>query len=122
MANGTGYVNQGTDARVGGPVGAVFAALQRASAFKSATPPKRLVYKGVYLQFEFGHSRPRFLPFVGVAVRNKAGWQTFRIGWRWDSNWGDERVQGYNPHPEIVGGYFADVIWKRNQQNSHIGL
>jgi hypothetical protein len=116
------FVNQGPDRRIPGELGERLALLQRLSAFKSTEPPERDIAGSVddgYL-LEVAKSRPQDKPFIGVAFKVAGRWQTFRLGWRWDPNWGDERVTGYNPDPHIVGGYFFDAIIKLGQARPHI--
>lgn len=119
------YVNPGPDARFGGLLGKLFSDAQDESAFKSSTPPRRSVVGSEaagYLR-EVSFSQPRDLPFIGIAKRNAAGrWDTLRVGWRWDPNWGDAGLKpgSYNPDPHIIGGYFFDVILKLNQARPHI--
>ena len=52
--------------------------------------------------------------------RPNGKWDTYRYGHRWDPNWGDAQVKGYNPQPEIVGGAIYDVVVKRNSSQSFI--
>lgn len=106
------FVNQGPDPRIPGALGAQLALIQRLHSFKSETPPARTVE----------HLPGGGLHELAVAPNGKehhtyafpAGdrWSTFRFGYRYDANWGDEHVKGYNPQPEIVGGYIYDVVIK----------
>lgn len=119
------YVNPGPDKRADGLLGMFFSRIQEDSAFKSPTPPKRTITGSEdegWLR-EVSYSQPRDLPFIGLAQKNSAGkWDTLRVGWRWDPNWGDSGLKpgSYNPDPEIIGGYFFDVILKLGQARPHI--
>lgn len=118
-------VNVGPDARLPWPLGPLLGRLQQRSAFKSPHPPRKLIYgseeSGVL--HEVSRSVPGDRPFYGWARRRPDGlWDTFRMGHRWDANWGDANVQGYNPDPHIVGGYFFDIILKRGQRVPHVYL
>ena len=106
---GTGFVNQGPDARPGGAIGTGFAWLQRILSFHSSKPPAAWIYRrdGWKVGLEF--SRPWLLPFFLFfkphrAVVDRPRWWSFRAGWRWDQNWGR-------------GGYIADVIVKGRIDN-----
>ena len=116
-------VNIGPDARLPWPFGPLLGGLQQQASFKSSTPPIKIVEGSEddgWLTEE-SYSEPHAKPFYGWATRRPDGhWDTFRIGHRWDPNWGDQNVQGYNPDPHIVGGYFPDVIVKRGQKVPHI--
>jgi hypothetical protein len=111
-----GYVNQGTDPRI---LGKPAAAVQRKLSFKSPDEPQYRLWSSENGQWQLmvARSVPRNLPFVSIVVPRPFSdrLMTFRTGWRYDKYWGDENVQGYNPQPEIVGGYIADVIVKLNQ-------
>lgn len=124
MPDRTGLgVNVGPDARLPWPFGPLLGSLQQRLAFKSDTPPVKVVLGSEAEGWltEESYSVPRSEPFYGWARRRPDGrWDTVRVGHRWDPNWGDERVQGYNPDPHIVGGYFPDVIIKRGQRVPHI--
>jgi hypothetical protein len=113
MADGNGYVNRGPDERVDGPVGKVLGGTQRLLSFQSPTPPK--VAK-VPLK-DGGHIAVAWPPFLSVFVaRGDGRYRSFRLGWRWDANWGD----GNNPNePQVErpGGYVADVIVKQSIDN-----
>ena len=88
------YINRGTDPRILGKVGAV---VQTALSFHASDPPTAHT-------FRIGGSEVLIAwpPFLSVAIARKAGhYASFRIGWRWDKNWGR-------------GGYIADVILKPN--------
>ena len=116
-------VNVGPDARLPWPLGTILGRFQQQRAFKSSTPPYKVVTGSLDagVLTERSYSIPGFKPFYGWAKRRPDGrWDTFRMGYRWDPNWGDANVQGYNPDPEIVGGYFPDVISKRGQAVPHI--
>lgn len=100
---------------MGGLVGRVLAATQRALSFHSAMPPISWVWRDSSLRrwsrWKIGieWSRPYYLPFVFVFLlrdewANRPRWFSFRAGWRWDLNWGR-------------GGYIADVIVKSKIDN-----
>lgn len=119
-----GYVNAGTDRRVGGPVGRLAGRIQSRLSFKSPIPPTRIVeeFDGVWLE-----TATAMLPrgatarqHVTIATRRGSRWFTIRAGWRYDANWGDAGTRGYNPNPEIVGGYIFDVVFKLNAPVSFI--
>jgi len=110
MAEGTGYVNRGPDPRVDGVAGKIAGGTQRALSFYSETPPK---VAAIQLK-DGGHIAVAWPPFFSVFVsRGDGRYRSFRIGWRYDVNWGD----GNNPNEpkrETPGGYIADVIVKGN--------
>jgi len=116
-----GYVNAGTDRRIGGELGRLLGKTQSRLSFKSATPPVKRVEA-----FEGGllvetATAPNGRQHTAIAIpRGNGRWATLRFGWRWDPNWGDANVIGYNPDPEIVGGYIADAILKLNATQSFI--
>lgn len=118
-----GYVNAGTDSRVTGEWGALAGQIQSASAYKSSTPAAfRPIQKlgNVFLQIQYDPDNPQNL-FYRIAVKKGNGkWFTLRFGYTYDPNWGDANVVGYNPNPEIVGGYFLDIIPKFNSDRSFI--
>jgi hypothetical protein len=59
---------------------------------------------------------PNNKPFtVRFTYREDGLIDTLRYGHRYDANWGDANVKGFNPNPEIVGGYFYDVIIKNGR-------
>lgn len=115
-------VNVGPDARLPWPFGPIFGRLQEERAFKSGTPPIKMVWRPSEDRLaEVSYSVPHARAFYGWATRRPDGrWDTFRIGYRWDVNWGDEQVRGFNPEPDVVGGYFPDVIVKKGQAVPHI--
>lgn len=118
-----GYVNPGTDKRVTGEWGRMAGQMQSASAYKSTNPPVvgQVQQIGtVYLQTQHDPDRPQNARYA-LAVRKSNGrWFTLRVGYVYDPNWGDERTVGYNPNPEIVGGYFLDIIPKFDSDRSFI--
>ena len=96
-SGGTNYVNQGPDRRVGGLVGRVMAGVQRMLSFHSTKPP---AVWALWRDAGPGHVALLWPPFLTIALpRQNARYGTFRIGWRWDENWGS-------------GGYIFDVIVK----------
>jgi hypothetical protein len=118
-----GYVNAGTDRRITGEVGKRAGQIQSASAYKSTTPPVKgpvQQFGSVYIQVSYDPDRPQNVRYA-IAVRKGNGrWATLRVGYVYDPNWGDERTIGYNPNPEIVGGYFLDIIPKLDSDRSFI--
>lgn len=115
-----GYVNEGTDRRARGLIGALLASVQRGESFKSALPPRlvghtttaRFLWLRKVEVWEF-RSVPKSLPFYVVFYYRADGTvDTYRFGHRYDENWGDANVEGYNPDPGIIGGYIYDVILK----------
>lgn len=115
-----GYVNAGTDRRIGGILGRYAGRIQTALSFKSTVPPIRRVerYDDVWVEIA---TAPNNKPHISVATRRGATkWFTIRFGWRWDGNWGDAGTIGYNPDPEIIGGYIFDVVLKANAPVSFI--
>lgn len=118
---GQWYVNQGKDRRIGGELGKQLALEQRLRSFKCATPPKRILERrhgGVLRELSFA---PDGQEHLAIAIPLPNGrWNTYRRGYRFDPNWGDERTKGYNPQPEIVGGYIYDYIIKLNSTKSFI--
>ena len=95
------YVNRGTDPRIlehVPVVGPLSKGLQNMLSFRSANPPQAV---GVPLKRR-GHIAVCWPPFFTVATAKANGrYWTFRIGWRWDSNW---------------PGYVADVIVKTDMK------
>lgn len=93
------YVNRGPDARILGRFGGW---IQGALSFRSPTPPKRWMTRNKNLAL--------FWPaFMSIAIPRRGGrFWTFRMGWRWDENWGRDDT----PPTPPFGGYIADVIIK----------
>lgn len=120
-----GYVNAGTDKRITGELGKLLGQAQSASAYKSPNMPVKGEVKrvgNVYLQTEHDPDNPQNARYA-VAIRKSNGrWFTLRLGYVYDPNWGDQNVQGYNPNPEIVGGYFLDVILKGDSDRPFINI
>ena len=114
-----GYVNAGTDRRVGGTLGRLAGRLQSSASFKSATPPTKQLEKHGSAYIEIA-TAPNGKPHISVAIQRGSRWLTVRFGWRFDPNWGDEGTLGYNPNPEIVGGYIFDGVIKLNAPQSFI--
>ena len=114
-----GYVNAGTDPRVGGTLGRIAGRLQSALSFKSDTPPVRSVKRvlGVWVETA---TAPNGKQHVTLATKRGDRWATVRYGYRFDPNWGNSDTLGYNPHPEIVGGYIYDGVVKLNAPVSFI--
>lgn len=115
------FVNQGKDRRIGGELGKQLALEQRLRSFKSATPPTRVLERrpgGVLREVA---TAPDGKEHISIAIPLPNGrWNTYRRGYRYDANWGDERTKGYNPQPEIIGGYIYDYIIKLNSTKSFI--
>jgi hypothetical protein len=92
------YVNQGTDPRLGGPLGHVLAFIQRSLSFHSTVQPAHVMVK--------------FPPFISIAIpwfwrlltKQPMRYATFRLGWRFDNNW---------------PGYVFDVIFKLREEQVH---
>lgn len=114
MSGGTGFVNQGPDARPGGWVGRVLAWMQRASAYKIGAEPHAAVLRWCGCEIMLAVNRRIWTPYVSVFIKYAPDpvYASLRIGWRYDKYWGDANVVGYNPEPQIVGGAFLDVIVK----------
>ena len=117
-----GYVNAGTDRRYGGIIGRLAGRVQTALSFKSATPPVRQVERHGDVWIETATA-----PIVGfnrqhisIATKRGARWATLRYGWRFDPNWGDAGTLGYNPQPNVIGGYIFDAVLKLNAPSSFI--
>src|SRR5262245_2804371 len=120
--DGRGYVNQGPDRRAGGALGQRLAKAQRDLSFKSPTSPRKTLERHGDTLVEIT-TAPNGKQHIAIAIpRRNRRWDTFRFGWRYDANWGDENVQGFNPDPEIVGGYIADVVIKLNSTSPFIEL
>lgn len=116
-----GYVNPGTDYRIGGELGRKLGAFQSALSFKSATPPVRQVHDlpgGTIFEVA---TAPNGREHYALAVpRGEGEWFTLRVGFRYDGNWGDENSIGHNPQPEIKGGYFPDWVLKARARQTFI--
>ena len=106
-----GYVNAGTDPRVGGTLGRIAGGIQSALSFKSDTAPTRTVTRvlGVYIETA---TAPNGKPHYSLAVKRGDSWATVRLGWRFDQHWGDAGTLGHNPQKEIIGGYIFDAVLK----------
>lgn len=115
-----GYVNAGPDDRAGGALGRLLGSIQRDLSFKDPRPPKRVVERIGNVWVETA-TAPNGRQHTSIAVPIESGrWATIRAGWRYDANWGDANVVGYNPNPEIVGGYIADVVIKLDAREPFI--
>lgn len=112
MAGGTGFVNQGPDHRIGGPIGKALAWLQRTGAFKTPLEPRSAVLRVAGSELMLALNRRYPAPWVSLFIKTGPRYASFRGGWRYDKNWGDANVQGYNPDPHIIGGAFPEVILK----------
>lgn len=127
-AAAVGYVNPGPDRRVGGALGRILAQTQREWSFKSTQPPERHVEQrqGVLVEItlvkvrDATHEVPAWRPHLAVAIPYGTRWATFRLGWRYDPNWGNATTIGYNPEPEVVGGYILDGVIKLNASQPFI--
>jgi hypothetical protein len=108
------FVNQGTDRRMPGALGKHLALIQRLNSFKSTEPPTRRVkqlHGGGLREIATGPDDAWHLS-LAFPYDNGKRWATFRLGHRYDGQWGDGKVKGFNPQPEIVGGYILDLIVK----------
>jgi hypothetical protein len=101
------YVNQGTDWRLGGPIGLVLGGIQRASLVYSTRWPEWL------FKVPVGDGRGAWIGHVGVmwpgllfSLRINRLW--VRIGWRFDQNVGDGWNLPREPIHDPPGGYFLD--------------
>lgn len=114
-----GYVNAGTDRRVGGALGKLAGRLQSSLSFKSPTPPVKSVehVNGFWIETA---TAPNGKQHISIATKRGKRWATVRFGYRWDPNWGDAGTLGYNPDPEIIGGYIFDGVIKLNAPVSFI--
>jgi len=115
-----GYVNAGTDRRVGGWLGKRAGELQSARSFKCATPPTKHVEKIGDSTWIETATAPNGKEHITIATKRGKRWATVRYGYRFDPNWGDEGTLGYNPEPEIIGGYIYDGVLKLNAPSSFI--
>ena len=115
------FVNQGSDRRIGGETGKYLALQQRLRSFKCATPPtkqRERLGDGTLIEVA---TAPNGKVHTSIARPLRNGrWNTQRYGYRFDQSWGDERTKGYNPRPEIVGGYIWDVVIKMNSTKPFI--
>lgn len=118
-AAGLGYVNAGTDRRIGGWIGRIAGWVQSSCSFKSPVPPTRTLKRRLGIWIETA-TAPNGKTHLSFARKRGDRWQTVRYGYRWDPNWGDAGTLGYNPHPEIVGGYIYDGVIKLNAPISFI--
>lgn len=114
-----GYVNAGSDPRIGGALGRAAGRLQSDASFKDATPPTKQLeqYGPAYVEIA---TAPNGKPHISVAIKRGQRWMTARLGWRFDPNWGDSGTLGHNPNPEIVGGYIFDGVLKTRAPQSFI--
>lgn len=114
-----GYVNAGSDRRVGGALGRYAGRIQSALSFKSDIPPVKAVeqFGDVFLETALA---PNGRQHLSIATRRGSRWLTARIGWRYDPNWGDEGTLGHNPDPHVKGGYIFDGVIKLNAPVSFI--
>jgi hypothetical protein len=115
-----GYVNPGTDRRIGGELGKLLGRTQSQLSFKSDTPPTKHVERIGNVLVETATAPNGRVHYALAVPRSGGRFATLRFGWRWDGNWGDERTIGFNPSPEIVGGYIADGILKWNATQTFI--
>jgi len=120
IAADLGYVNAGTDRRVGGSLGKMAGQIQSGLSFKSTTKPIKRVERLSSIWIETAEA-PNGRQHISIAVRrDRTHWLTVRFGWRYDGNWGDSGTVGYNPNPEIIGGYIFDAVIKLNAPISFI--
>lgn len=119
-----GYVNAGDDARIGGETGKWLGEMERDLSFKSTARPTKSVTEwpnGVITEVATVEHEGKTYAHIALAWRKDNGrWFTMRVGWRLDENWGDEKVIGHNPHPEIVGGYIFSIVPKFDADKSFI--
>lgn len=117
------FVNQGTDRRIPGKLGAQLALIQRLHSSKVDGPP---VYRVERLHDGGLHeiqTWPDGKDHHAFARPNRDGtWATIRFGYRYDANWGDANVKGYNPEPETVGGRILDVAIKLRAKEQFIEI
>src|SRR5688572_10660090 len=115
------FVNQGTDERIPGEIGKFLALIQRLESFKSATPPirevKHLSGGGLY-EVATAPNGKQHLSYAFPTGNGR--WMTFRFGYRYDANWGDANVKGYNPEPGVIGGYIYDAVLKLRAKQTFI--
>jgi hypothetical protein len=105
------YVNQGTDWRLGGPIGLLLGGIQRASLVYSPKWPKWLVRFPLGADGYVGLHGPLFaLAFP----RANGRYIRVRIGWRFDQNIGDGWNLPREPIHDPPGGYFLDWWITRN--------
>lgn len=134
-SGGTGFVNQdygpGGDRRPGGLLGTIMAWVQRTCSFASTTPPFQAIWRHVpasnptrtcKIGMEF--SRPGFAPFFLLFIPrtsvDRPRWRSFRVGWRWDANWGNAHSPdhaAFMKKGRLPGGYILDVIIKSRIDN-----
>jgi hypothetical protein len=114
-----GYVNAGSDRRIGGAVGKLAGRVQSALSFKSNEQPTKVVERHGDVWVETA-TAPNGKQHISIATKRGARWATVRYGWRYDANWGDEGTIGHNPNPEIIGGYIYDGVIKLNAPKSFI--
>jgi len=121
-----GYVNAGTDRRIAGEIGSFLGRLQSSLSYKSLTLPTARVelLDGVLVETATDPDTGRAHLSIAIA-RGGERWATVRVGWRYDANWGDANSvtltpNGFNPQPEIVGGYIFDVVIKLNASQTFI--
>lgn len=114
-----GYVNAGTDRRYGGAIGRLAGQIQSSLSFKDATPPVKVVEKVGDIYVETA-TAPNGKQHTSLALKQGSKWVTIRFGYRYDPNWGDEGTLGYNPNPEIIGGYIFDGVIKLRAPQSFI--
>ena len=116
------YVNQGPDRRLGGSLGKRLALIQRLNSSK-CDPPTRTVQQlegGVLVEIS---TYPDGKQHTAYAVPyGQESWATVRVGYRYDANWGDANVKGYNPEPEKVGGRIFDVVVKLRAREPFIDI
>jgi hypothetical protein len=115
-----GYVNAGTDKRIGGELGRLLGRTQSQLSFKDSRPPNRQVDRVGNILVEIA-TAPNGRPHIAIAIpRGDGQWVTIRAGWRHDRNWGDANVIGHNPEPAVIGGYIADFVFKGRARQTFI--
>lgn len=117
-----GYVNPGTDRRIAGWLGKLLGGLQTNLSYKSSDTPLRTVQRlhNGFMETTWDPHRPDNRHYTIALERPGGRWATIRFGYRYDPNWGDERSIGYNPRPDIVGGYIFDIAIKLNATQTFI--
>jgi hypothetical protein len=117
-----GYVNPGDDRRVGGELGARMGGIQREMSFRDPRPPTkelRTLANGTLIETA---TAPTGQTHQSIAIpRGNGRWDTYRIGYRFDANWGDSNTVGVDPRPDLPpGGYIYDVVIKLDQAQTFI--
>lgn len=100
-----GYVNAGTDPRIGGELGKILGSIQRDLSFKTDEVPIRTVERvgNISLATDvWSNGRVHY----SIAIPKSSGrWFTLRLGWRYDPNW---------------PGAIFDIVLKQDAEQSFI--